>query len=1320
MTNGGGLQTVPDQSIAAAPNAVESVRVGGYPASSLLRVTTNGLSSGASAAAPILNPAGAAELLNLVNGSSAQYLKEGANGAGVAPASGHYWYDTSAHALKFYDGTTVQTVSAGGAVNGSSITSGTIGGTTSMITSGSVSAGTVTGALVSGTSVSAQTISIFNASNAFAETISVPASLGTNFALTLPPTAGANGSVLTTDGAGTLSWSPPGASSQWANGLSGAIGYVGGNVGIGTTAPDSGVNGLDIEKNYAVAGGDPGMLLIRNANASSFTQFAFRNDSNAYYSGFYLNGTARAADGGANMFNYFNDLGGTTLRQNGDLIFMTGAYPGVEKMRMTAAGNVGIGTTTPGSPLDVKGAIRMSGSASGYAGFQPAAAAGSTVWTLPTSDGTLNQVLTTNGAGLLSWSTPIAGGGSGTVTNVSAGTGLLGGAIATSGTLSVDVGTTANKIVQLDGSAQIPAVSGALLTSLNANNVAAGTLAIARGGTGLSASPSAGQIMLANGTGAWTLFGCSTTGQTLSWTVGVGFGCATPASGTVTSVVAGTGLSGGTIVADGTIALANTSVAAGSYGDASDVPQLTIDAQGRVTSAAPIAIGGLDASAIATGTIAAARLPANSGLWTLTGSDAYYSAGKVGVGAAPTYNFDVNLTATTSSAATRGINSNIVANPGANSTFGITALRGSITSSGTNAIGGMYVAYSYLAHNGGNAVGSAYASNNALVVQGSGSLSDAKGVLSQVVQTAASTGTVSYVNNAHFVTENDSPQAIALVNGVESNTVNNSPAMMTTVNGLQSEIKNVSSGSIDQGTGLNLTLTVSAGAVNKYRGINFQSIPNANPNYYAIYSDGLAQSYFAGNVGVGSAVPASKLEVQSTLTDPTVVAPHGEYVALVVNPTASSAQTADSINANTTSIGANSLNQVRGATIGATHSGTGNVNGLTGGWGFAANASSGSVATVVGQYGAAMNYSGSGPVSEEYGGMFYTANYSNSNPVNYMTAVRAWTGHSASNTVSVSKAVDASIQNTGPGTVADAYGIYASYGNSGGGAITNYKGVYVAPVDANPNYWGIYVDGPNTQSYFGGNVGIGTASAVAPLTVQGQAFFSYGGVKIAASGPSSGNFGLLGFDDGKGTLNYSTSGGSKQDFIFSNAGNVGVGTTSPAQKLSVAGTIESTSGGIKFPDGTVQTTASSSGAAAVGFKAYGSAQALANGAQVTVINPTVAYDKSSNYDSATGVFTAPVAGVYECVCRTDIETGVNNASFNTTYSGFVVTGGDSGANAIAARSFCQYAPCTLVATDQINLSANGTVACATYQSAGGSVNLSGDSRTAFSCYKLGP
>jgi len=44
---------------------------------------------------------------------------------------------------------------------------------------------------------------------------------------------------------------------------------------------------------------------------------------------------------------------------------------------------------------------------------------------------------------------------------------------------------------------------------------------------------------------------------------------------------------------------------------------------------------------------------------------------------------------------------------------------------------------------------------------------------------------------------------------------------------------------------------------------------------------------------------------------------------------------------------------------------------------------------------------------------------------------------------------------------------------------------------------------------------------------------------------------------------------------FLTNGNVGIGITNPGEKLSVAGTIESTSGGIKFPDGTIQTTAAS-------------------------------------------------------------------------------------------------------------------------------------------------
>src|SRR5215204_3857524 len=41
----------------------------------------------------------------------------------------------------------------------------------------------------------------------------------------------------------------------------------------------------------------------------------------------------------------------------------------------------------------------------------------------------------------------------------------------------------------------------------------------------------------------------------------------------------------------------------------------------------------------------------------------------------------------------------------------------------------------------------------------------------------------------------------------------------------------------------------------------------------------------------------------------------------------------------------------------------------------------------------------------------------------------------------------------------------------------------------------------------------------------------------------------------------------------SNSGQIGIGTITPTSRLTVAGTVETTLGGYKFPDGTVQTTA---------------------------------------------------------------------------------------------------------------------------------------------------
>ena len=259
----------------------------------------------------------------------------------------------------------------------------------------------------------------------------------------------------------------------------------------------------------------------------------------------------------------------------------------------TGATSVGVsggttGLTFTGGPITSSGTMTMSGTlgASWGGTGQSTYVVGDILFASSTSSltrlgiGSEGQILEV-ASGQPAWVTGGGGGGSGTVTSITAGAGLDGGTITTSGTIEI------SDTLVIPGSYSN--------TDLTVNS--RGQITAAASGSSSGGAPADATFVTLSTNGTLTNERVLTAGTGISLTDAGAGGTVTIAAtgggtGTVTSITAGTGLTGGTITTSGTVALATTSVTAATYGDATHVAQITVDAYGRITNAGDVAISG--------------------------------------------------------------------------------------------------------------------------------------------------------------------------------------------------------------------------------------------------------------------------------------------------------------------------------------------------------------------------------------------------------------------------------------------------------------------------------------------------------------------------------------------------------------------------------------------------------------------------------------------------------------------------------------------------------------------------------------------------------
>lgn len=592
---------------------------------------------------------------------------------------------------------------------------------------------------------------------------------------------------------------------------------------------------------------------------------------------------------------------------------------------------------------------------------------------LPLNQGGVGQVLSNDGSGNLSWITPVSvgsqwntsgsdiyystgnvgignsapseklevtgnikgtqlcigtdcrsswpSGSGGTVTSIVGGAGLTGGTITTSGTLAVDVGTSANQIVQLDSAAKLPAVDGSALTNLNATSLAAGTIPTGRmpaltgdvtssagstastltkiQGKNLAAtSPANGDYLKYNGT-SWVNDSLSSAdlsdSSSLIKSSQMPANCAAGQTLTFSSPV-GSWICSNIVVTASNFSsqTQNTFLAAPNGG--SGTPTF------RAIAAADLPSGTLSGSGTA------GYVPYYSGASTLANSSIYQSGGNIGIGTtSPQDVFDVagNIKAQsftpTNSLVTLGNSCSgkpagaIVMSTSMGPVYCDSASSGNWKMPGPWDISsGTY----YLPNGNKISLGAGISTGSVAVsiknnvapsysvarIQGMGGQT---GPLLEVLDGSAATKlTIDSTGNVGIGTTTPTSQLTVQSNGTQGAgafaaaiTGSPSPAIYgisslaqytdpgnaTQITGVRSFVTNISTGTIATAIALDGTVSnPSGGTITTGYGLHIGNI--AATNKWSLYaSDSTAPSYFAGKVGIGTDSPAYTLHVNGSV-----------------------------------------------------------------------------------------------------------------------------------------------------------------------------------------------------------------------------------------------------------------------------------------------------------------------------------------------------------------------------------------------------------------------------------------------------------------------